>query len=110
MSHFLLRWRFTDQSAKALVSKPQDRTRTAETLVEGFGGKLHDYYFTLGDYDGLAICEFPDTTSAAACAMSAASTGAFSKFDTTPLLTAKEAEAAMRRAYEANVGYTPPNT
>ena len=45
----------------------------------------------LGDYDGLGICEFPDTVSVAACSMKAASTGAFARFETTALLTAGEA-------------------
>ncbi len=62
MSHFMVRWQFTSASAKALVEKPHDRTGAAKALVEGFGGKLHSYYFSFGEYDGLAICEFPDNT------------------------------------------------
>ena len=57
-----------------------------------------------GEYDGIAICEFPDNTSVAACSMSAASTGAFTRFETTTLLTAKEAEAAMKQAHETKTG------
>jgi uncharacterized protein with GYD domain len=109
MSHFMLRWQFKDTTAKALVGKPQDRTGPATTLIEGFGGKLHQYFFALGDYDGFAICEFPDSTSILACSMKAASTGAFSKFETTVLLTAKEAETAMKKAHDAKIAYTPPN-
>ena len=109
MSHYMLRWQFSGATAKALVAKPQDRTGPATTLIEGFGGKLHQYFFALGDYDGFAVCEFPDNTAVVACSMTAAATGAFSRFETTPLLTAKEAETAMRKAHEAKVGYTPPN-
>jgi hypothetical protein len=47
----------------------------------GFGGKLLSYYFALGEYDGLGICEFPDSISVAACSMKAAATGAFARFD-----------------------------
>ena len=65
-----------------MVDKPQDRTGPAKTLIEGFGGKLHHYYFAFGDYDGIGIVEFPDNTSAAACSMKAAATGAFSRFET----------------------------
>src|SRR5690348_6163811 len=106
MAHYLMRWQFKDSTAKALVNKPQDRTGPATALIEGFGGKLVCYYFALGEYDGVGVCEFPDTASAAACSMRAASTGAFTRFETTVLLTAAEAEAAMRRANEANVNYT----
>jgi uncharacterized protein with GYD domain len=109
MAHYLLRWQFKDSTAKALVDRPQDRTGPATTLIEGFGGKLLCYYFALGEYDGIGVCEFPDTTSVAACSMWAASTGAFTRFETTGLLTAAEAETAMRRANEASVDYRPPN-
>jgi uncharacterized protein with GYD domain len=108
MSHYMIRWQFTDTSAKALVGKPNDRTGAAKALVEGFGGKLHSYYISFGEYDGVAICEFPDNTAAAACSMSAAATGAFSRFETTTLLTAQEAEAAMRKAHGTKTGYKPP--
>lgn len=109
MAHYLLRWQFKDATAKTLVEKPQDRTAPAHALVEGFGGTMHCYYFALGDYDGLGICEFPDNTAAVACSMKAAATGAFARFETTALLTAAEAEAAMRMAKEATVVYRAPN-
>lgn len=109
MSHFMARWKFTDVSARALVEKPNDRTGAAKALIEGFGGKLHSYYFTFGEYDGIAISEFPDTTSAAACSMAAAATGAFVSFETTTLMTAKEAEAAMKQAHDTKTGYQPPH-
>src|SRR5690242_15355014 len=100
MSHFMLRWQFKDEAAKALVGKPQDRTGPAKTLVENFGGTMHHYYFAFGDYDGLAICEFPDNISVAACSMKATSTGAFARFETTALLSGKEAETAMKQAHD----------
>ncbi len=67
------------------------------------------YYFALGEYDGLGICEFPDSISVAACSMKAAATGAFARFETMALLTATEAEAAMQKAKEAKVEYRAPN-
>jgi uncharacterized protein with GYD domain len=105
----MVRWQFTDTSAKALVGKPHDRTGVAKTLIEGFGGKLHGYYFAFGDYDGVAICEFPDNTAAAAASMSAAASGGFSRFETTALLTAQEAEAAMKKAHDTKTSYKPPH-
>ena len=109
MAHYMLRWQFKDSTSQALVGKPQDRTRQAKTLIEGFGGKLHSYYFALGEHDGVAICEFPDNTAAVACSMSATSTGGFSRFETTTLVTAQEAEAAMRQANQTKTEYKPPN-
>jgi len=109
MSHYLIRWQLKDTTAKVLVDKPQDRTAPARSLIEGFGGKMHCYYFALGEYDGLGICEFPDNISAVACSMKATATGAFARFETTALLTATEAEAAMKKAKEAKVDYRAPN-
>jgi len=109
MSHYMIRWQFTDASAKALIGKPHDRTGAAKALVEGFGGKLHSYYLAFGEYDGIAICEFADLTAVAACSMAASATGGFSRFETTALLTAKEAETAMKHAHDTKTGYTAPN-
>ena len=91
------------------MRKPNDRTSAAKALIEGFGGKLHEYYFSLGDYDGFAICEFPNSQAAAACALAAMATGAFTRFETVSLLTASEAEAAMKHARDAKTGYKPPH-
>jgi uncharacterized protein with GYD domain len=109
MAHYLLRWQLKDTTTKNLVEHPQDRTGPAKTLIQGFGGKLVSYYFALGDYDGVGIADFPDLVSVAACSMTAASTGAFARFETMALLTAKEAEVAMKKAKEAKPGYKPPN-
>ena len=37
------------------------------------------------------------------------STGAFARFETTTLLTAKEAEAAMKHAHDTKSEYKPPH-
>jgi uncharacterized protein with GYD domain len=109
MAHYLLRWQFRESAAKNLVAHPQDRTEQATTLIESFGGKLLSYYFAFGEYDGIGIVDFPDNVSVAACSMSAASTGAFARFETTGLLTAKEAEAAMAKAKGVKSTYRAPN-
>jgi uncharacterized protein with GYD domain len=109
MTHYLMRWQFSTDSAKNFVAKPQDRTRPARDLIEGLGGKLQSYYFALGEYDGVGIVEFPDAVSATAVSMLAASTGAFTRFETTQLLTAQEAEAAMKKAHAKMGSYKAPN-
>jgi hypothetical protein len=42
----------------------------------------------LGDYDGLAIVEFPDNASAAPTSMRASASGAFARFATQTLMAA----------------------
>jgi hypothetical protein len=61
-------------------------------------------------HGAVAICEFPDNKAAAACSMSATATGGFSRSETTTLLTAQEAEAAMKQASQTKTEYKPPNT
>ena len=57
-----------------------------------------------------SLYAFPNNTAAAACSMSAAAAGAFSRFETTTLLTAKEAEAAMTQANKTKSEYKPPHS
>ena len=109
MSPYLIRWQFKDATVEALVDKPQNRRTPAEALIEGFGGKLLSYYFALGEYDGVGICEFPDTVSVTACSMKAVATGAFARFETMALLTAEEAKEAMKKAKHTKIDYSAPN-
>ena len=109
MAWFLLRFQFSNASSKALVENPQDRFGPAKTLVESFGGKLHHYFFSFGEFDGVGIAEFPDNKSAAAFSMKAGSTGGFSRFETTVLMPTAEAEQAMKLARDTKSAFRAPN-
>ena len=109
MPFYEMRWSFSVAAVKGMTGKPHDREAAARQLVEGFGGKLHHYYFVLGEYDGLAIAEFPDNVSAAAMSMRAGSTGGFARFETHPLMTAEEARRAMEKVNKSDVAYKAPN-
>jgi uncharacterized protein with GYD domain len=108
MPFFALRWSFSSDAIKALTDKPQNREAPARQLIEGYGGKLHHYYFMFGEYDGLGIVEFPDNVSVAAASMRASSTGSFTRFETHPLMTAAEAKLAMEKVGKAGVAYKAP--
>ena len=109
MPLYEMRWMFKDAALKSMTDKPQDREAPARELIEGFGGRLHHYYFTLGEYDGLAIVEFPDNAAAAATSMRGSASGAFARFETHPLLTAQEAQRAMQMVKDTTAGYRAPN-
>ena len=64
------------------------------------------FYLAFGDYDVVAVCEFPDNASAAAFSLAAASGGSVKAFKTTPLLTPNEGIDAMKKA--GGSGYKPP--
>lgn len=108
MPHFLTQWCYQNEQVKALIARPHDRAEMFRQVVEAFGGRLVEYYFAFGDYDGVAITEFPDNESCAACMMSVGATSAASKIKTTVLLSPNESQDAMRRAKAAVHGYVPP--
>ena len=109
MPTYELWWTFKDETIRHLTEQPQNRVAPARELIEKFGGRLHQYYFMLGEHDGLAIVEFPDNVSAAACSMRASASGAFARFESHLLLTAEEAERAMRMVKEQAFAYRAPN-
>jgi uncharacterized protein with GYD domain len=108
MPYYLLQWAFKDPQIKALLEHPQDREPEARKVIEGCGGKLHNYFFAFGEYDGVAVCEFPDNESVTALGLTVAATGAFSRWETRVLMTSKEAQRAMEKAKAAKTGYKPP--
>lgn len=106
MSNYLVQVAYTPEAWATMVKNPQDRLKAISGPVESLGGKVKDGYLTFGDYDILAICEFPDNVSAAAFSLAASAAGACKAFKTTPLLTIAEGLKAMKKAGTA--GYEPP--
>jgi len=58
----LINW--TDEGAKS-ASGTVDRAEAAQQLVAGMGGSLQ-IYWTMGEFDMIAISEFPDDETAVA--------------------------------------------
>lgn len=108
MGHYLLQWSYKDGQMKAMVEKPQDRSKAAAKAITAFGGKLHEFFFAFGEYDGIAIAEFPDNESATASLLTIGGSGALSRLSTTVLITPDEAKRAMKKARDTKTGYTPP--
>ena len=108
--NFMFRWRLTHSATKGLVNKPENRREAARMLIEGFGGKLLQYFNTYSDneMDGFAITEIPDGQAAAALTMAARATGAFESFEMMRLFTPEEAEEILQQAKKSPSSYTPP--
>ena len=104
----LFQGKYTPETFKKLIAKPQDRTATVRKLVEAAGGKLHHLLYAFGEHDVVALLEYPDNTSAAAAIMAVAAGGALSAGQTTVLLTAAEAQAAMKKAGAIRGVYKTP--
>lgn len=106
MSMYLVQASYTSQAIAALMKNPQDRGEAIRPMLEKLGGKLHGAWFSLGDYDIVVLAEMPDAVSATAIAAAVVSSGAFTKYRTTQLLTMAESMKAFGMA--AGAGYRPP--
>lgn len=108
MPFYLLQWSFKDPQIQAMTERPHNREEISRKAVEAYGGKLYHYFFAFGEYDGLALVEFPDHERCVAHNMTVLGAGALSRLNTTMLFTAQEAQRAMERAGTVKSGYTPP--
>lgn len=100
MPYYLHQFSYKDREIRDMVTKPHDRAEVVRVAIEAFRGKLHQFYFTLGEYDGLSISEFPDNETALACVMSIAGQGGLAILRTTALVTTQETERAMKKAHK----------
>ena len=107
MPHYLYQVAYTPEAWAAMAKKPQDRARAIRPIVKQLKGKLASFYLSFGEYDLVAIAEFPDNESAAAFSIAAAAGGAVKAIKTTPLMTVQESTSAMRKAGRS--GYRPPS-
>jgi len=108
MVYYLFQWKYKDQAIKAMVEVPQDRPTELRKAVEAFNGRVHQFFYAFGDYDGIGIVEFPDNEKCAACALTLTGAGANAILRTTVLLTADEGRAAMVQARTVQSFYRPP--
>ena len=106
MAFYMLQVGYNASATKAMVEHPQNREEMARKAAESLGGRIHAFYFSFGEFDAVIIAEMPDNVSAAAIAMGVGSAGAFSKFQTTVLMTAADGMEAMKKA--KTMSYTPP--
>jgi uncharacterized protein with GYD domain len=106
MALYLTRFSYTPETWARLASNPEDRRDAARRYIESVGGKLHGFWYALGEYDGYNLWEAPDVVSMAAVAIALSGGGALSKLETTQLLTVEETLEALGRV--KSVGYRQP--
>jgi uncharacterized protein with GYD domain len=108
MSLYMCRFGYRPEVWAALIKSPENREETVRRMLEGSGCTLHKIWYAFGDQDGFALIEAPDNVRAASVAIAISSSGAFTRFETTPVMTQEETLEALRAA--AEVGYTPAGT
>jgi len=98
MPLYMTQFSYTTEGVAALARKPEDRGATLKALVEKFGGKLLAFYYSFGDYDGVAICEAPDAATVLTVVLTVVVAGHLKAVKTTELFTVPEAMKAMGAA------------
>jgi|SRR5271157_1355200 len=74
MPHYVTLLRYTQQGIAKVKESPA-RLDAARKAAEAAGGKIHDWYLTMGHYDAVFISEFPDDEACAKFALFAGSAG-----------------------------------
>ncbi len=104
MPTYLWRGSYTADGAKGLMKDGGTKRRAAvQQMVERAGGKLHAFFFAIGDADVYGIAEFPDAATAVAVSLAVNGSGAVN-LQSTLLLSPEEFDAATKKS----VGYRPP--
>jgi uncharacterized protein with GYD domain len=98
MTFYLVEASYTPAALKALAANPQDRVAPVSAMMEKAGGKLHHFFFTMGDTDIVALAELPDDVDAMAVSLAVASAGHMSSYRTRRLTSPADALKAMHKA------------
>jgi uncharacterized protein with GYD domain len=98
MPYFCHQVSYNSEAWARLIANPQDRMELIRKPVEKLGGRIHTSFFAFGEFDAIAITEFPDNISAAAIAIAFAGGGAVKGLQTTALMTTAEALEAIKKA------------
>jgi len=106
MPMYLTRFSYTPETWARLIDHPEDRRAAATQYIEAVGGKLHGFWYALGEHDGYNLWEAPDSVSIAAVALAITGGGALSSLHTTALLTVEETMSALNQA--ASIRYRQP--
>lgn len=97
MPLYLTRFSYTPETWARLSQHPEDRRAAARTYIEAVGGRLHGFWYALGEYDGYNLWEAPDSAAMASVAIAISAGGALSRFETTELLTVEDTLQALGR-------------
>ena len=108
MQIYMTQFSYTTEAWQALMKNPEDRTGVLKAVIEKLGGRMISLYYCFGDYDGVAIAEYPDSVSAAATVLSAISGGHVKAMKTTALLSASEMVKAINSLIRKKHNYSKP--
>ncbi len=95
MAKYLFLVNYTVDGLRELMKDgPAARRKVVQGMVEAAGGKVEALYWALGEYDALAICEFPNHVAAGAIGLAGSASGVI-QVQTVSLLTDEEVQQAI---------------
>ena len=98
MPLYLTKFSYTPETWARLIKKPEDRRAAAKQSIESVGGKMHGFWYAMGEHDAYNLWVAPDNVSMAAVALAISAGGAVRSLETTALLTVEETLAALEKA------------
>ena len=98
MARYLFQFSYTPEAWAALTKNPVDRRPGIQALAEKVGGRLIEFSYAFGEYDGVAIFEAPDETAMTAAILAAIGPGHLKATKTTRLMSVEETLGALRKA------------
>ncbi len=103
MAKYLVQVSLSADGFKVLQrDKGTGRRTVVQKAVESLGGKLENFYYSLGEHDVVGIADLPDIVSVSALAMALGSSGLVHT-KTTALLTIEEVDRALDKASKLTV-------
>lgn len=98
MPTYLWRASYTTDGVKGLIKDGGTKRRAAvQQAIEQAGGKLHAFYFALGEADVFSIAEFPDVATAVAVSVAVNASGVV-HLSSTLLVSPEEVDAAVKKS------------
>ena len=77
MATYIALCKYTTEGVKSVKDAPK-RLDKAKALARKLGGKMREFYLTMGAYDVIAVYDLPDDDAAATFALMIGRTGAVS--------------------------------
>lgn len=112
MAKWCIYGKLESEAYKGMIANPHNRREQAGALLQGIGLNISAYYLSNGpDFDFLITAEGPDNldrNTLFAGYMVPLSSGSFKELNIVEIITAEEAEEAMRAAQSMVSGYRPP--
>jgi uncharacterized protein with GYD domain len=100
MPMYLHQWRYKPDGVRKMLEEQPEREQEVRAVTEAFGGTLHHFYFCIGEFDGVAVTEYPNDEIALASLMAHYTLGRVDTIRTTPLIGPEGIVSAKKLARE----------